>query len=245
MIRLLLPLGDAPGPTVLVEGDRFHYLARVLRLGQGDELEVFDGKGHAFAARVEAVGEASATLRLGEPRVQAKSRRLTLIQGLPKGDKLEWILQKGTELGAAAFAPVSTARSVVKLSAEKSAEKLQRWIRIVEEAARQCARRDVPEVLGVLPLIEAVRALPSGTLTLVLDEEERSRSLAQAVAGAREPGTPIALVIGPEGGLDRSELAALVALGATPVTLGRRVLRTETASLAALAILLHLEGELG
>ena len=246
MVRLLLPLPASAPREARVEGERFHYLARVLRLSPGDALEVFDGAGRSFAARVESMGENRATLSLGPPvESSLRPRRdITLVQGLPKADKLEWVLQKGTELGAAAFAPVETARSVVKLGAERAGPRQKRWARIVEEAARQCGRSDVPAVHPARPLLEAVRALPHGTRLLVLDEEERQTRLSAAYA-ALEEAAPLALLVGPEGGLERGEVEALRALSATPVTLGRRVLRTETASVAALAVLLHLEGELG
>jgi 16S rRNA (uracil1498-N3)-methyltransferase len=169
---------------------------------------------------------------------------LALVQGLPKGDKLEWVLQKGTELGATLFAPADTARAVVKLDEKRAAERVKRWTKIVEEAARQCGRADVPEVHPPRALLEAVASLPPGTRLLVLDEEERARPLGQAVASLPE-GDPLALVVGPEGGLDRGEVTALAEVGGVPVTLGRRVLRTETAALAALAVLQHLRGELG
>jgi 16S rRNA (uracil1498-N3)-methyltransferase len=169
---------------------------------------------------------------------------VSVLQGLPKGDKLEWVLQKGTELGAAAFHPVDTLRSVVRLEPRRALERTARWTKIVEEAARQCRRNDVPRVHPPASLGEAARALAPGTVLLVLDEEESAVPLGEAFRAAG-PGTPVALVVGPEGGLAREEVAALAALGARGVTLGTRILRTETAALAALAVMAHLDGELG
>jgi 16S rRNA (uracil1498-N3)-methyltransferase len=154
------------------------------------------------------------------------------------------ILQKGTELGAAAFAPVASARSISKVSPDKAADKLSRWRKIVEEAARQCERSDVPAVHEPTSLEKAAAAIAPTHRILVLDEEERSTTLGEAFFRV-EPQQPIALVVGPEGGLERREVDLLVGSGAVSVTLGQRVLRTETASLAALAVLLHLDGELG
>lgn len=235
MKRLLLP--DAAPGTVALAGPRFHHLVRVLRVQAGDALELFDGRGTAFPAKVERLEADAATLAVGEGRPQPVAPALTVVQALPKADKLEWVLQKGTELGASRFALAFSERCVVKASGREDA-KVARWQKIADEAARQCGRSDVPEVLAPLPLAEAVRALPEGTKVLVLDEEETERSLSSA---AVEPG-PLALVVGPEGGLSRAEVQAL---RATSVTLGRRVLRTETAAIAALAVLLHLRGELG
>lgn len=240
MIRLLLP-GASEGPAPL-SGERFHYVTRVLRLREGDSLEVFDGKGRRFDAKVTSLTESEGVVTLVNGRDEPALRAITIVQGLPKGDKLELVLQKGTELGAARFAPAMCERSVVKLDGKEEAKRT-RWQRIAEEAARQCGRSDVPEVMTPAPLVALVRSLPDSPQVLVLDEEERAVPLSQAAHAAGE--RPLALVIGPEGGLARTEVDALLALGAQPVTLGRLILRTETAALAALAVLRHLEGALG
>lgn len=240
MIRLLVP--GASAGQVTVDGPRLHHLLHVLRVRAGDVLEVFDGQGLAFDAKVLSLGEQRGELLLSGGRQAPPPRPITIVQGLPKAEKLELVLQKGTELGATAFAPAGCARSVVKLEGKEEAKRA-RWQRIVEEAARQCGRSDVPQVHPPRPLLAAVAALPDEPALLVLDEEERALPLSAAVAplGAR----PLALIIGPEGGLTREEVQALVARGAVGVTLGRLVLRTETAALAALAVLRHLDGELG
>ncbi len=236
MKRLHLP--QAKSGLSELTGEPFHYLSRVLRVKAGDALEVFDGQGQVFAAQVKEVAEAALTLELKEPRPAPRAPALTLIQGLPKGDKLELVLQKGTELGVAAFYPVVTARAV---SRPKDGEaKAERWRKIVSEAARQCGRADVPPVAAPGPLEAAVAALPQGTQLLVLDEEEHALRLSDALGDG-----PVALVVGPEGGLAREEVVALRQSGGVSVTLGPRVLRTETAALAALAVLLHRRGELG
>lgn len=240
MIRLLVP-GAAAG-QVTVTGPRLHYLRHVLRVRAGDVLEVFDGDGLAFEANVVSLGELGGVLTLGEAREAPRPRSITIVQGLPKAEKLELVLQKGTELGASAFALAGCSRSVVKLEGKEEA-KVFRWQRIVEEAARQCGRSTVPHIFSPKPLLAAVAALPGNPAVLVLDEEERALPLSTAVAGLGS--RPLALVIGPEGGLTREEVFALVAKGAVGVSLGRLVLRTETAALAALAVLRHLDGELG
>lgn len=238
MKRVFVP-GAASGALELT-GPAFHHLAIVLRVKEGDALEVFDGHGQAFDARVVAVKEGALTLQLGDARAMPAPRRVTVVQGLPKADKLELVLQKGTELGASAFLPAAARRSIVKLEG-KEEKKLERWRRIVEEAARQCGRADVPEVLQ--PCSLDALSLP-GTAVLVLDEAEKALPLSRALE-ALSADQPLALVIGPEGGLDRDEVTALVARGAQAVTLGKNVLRTETAALAALAVIRHLEGLLG
>ena len=243
MIRLYVPLPDGARDEVTLTDERFHYLIRVLRLEVGAALEIFDGRGHRFAARLLHTTEGSATVTLGAPRTEELARSVTLVQGLPKGDKFEWVLQKGTELGASAFLPVDTERAVRKLEGKRAQVQEERWQKIVEEAARQCGRSDVPQMFTLCPLREMRSVLPPGTEVLVLDTAEDVLPLSQALA---VQGTaPLALVMGPEGGLSRSEVDGLRAEGATGVTLGRRILRTETAALAALTVLRHLEGTLG
>lgn len=241
MIRLLVP--HAVSGNVSIDGERLHYLTRVLRLRVGDALEVFDGEGQRFDARVVSLDEKSATLSLENPRGEPALREVLIVQGLPKGDKLELVLQKGTELGASGFLPAACERSVVKLKDDTSS-KHARWQRIAEEAARQSGRADVPVVHAPAQLIKGVEAFRESHALLVLDEEERAVPLSQAL-GALRGDRPIALIIGPEGGLARSEIDQLTRLGARPVTLGRLVLRTETAALAALAVVRHLDGVLG
>lgn len=238
MKRVLVP--SAASGTVRLTGPAHHHLAVVLRVKAGEALEVFDGRGAAFDATVTGVEEGALTLELGPARAMPAPRRVTLVQGLIRGEKLELVLQKGTELGASAFIPAAAKRSVVKLDG-KEPKKLERWRRIVEEAARQSGRADVPAVLE--PVTLDALSLPDTTV-LLLDEEERALSLSQAVRSL-DPDRPIALVIGPEGGLDRAEVGALVGRGALPVTLGGNVLRTETAGLAALSVIRHLDGLLG
>ena len=241
-VRLLLP-GAQAGP-VRVSGEKFHYLARVLRLGAGDVLRVFDGEGREFPAVVEALSEAGALLQLAAAESAPAGRAVWLLQGLPKADKLEWVVQKGTELGATDFLPLALERCVVKLDEARGGKKVQRWQSIADEAARQCGRSDVPTVHAPQPLSAALKALPEGTVLLVLDEEARSPGLAEAVRGLAA-GSPVALLVGPEGGLARSEVEAARAAGGIPVTVGRRILRTETAALVALTAVQLLDGELG
>ncbi len=233
---------DVPSPSperVRVEGAALHHL-RVARVVADEQVEVFDGRGRAWLARVETVDEAGAVLRLGDERRGATVRPVILLQGLPKGDKLDLVLQKATELGVSAVWPVLTERSVARPKPEALGTRHARWQRIVDEAARQSGRTEVPEVAALRSLDEAVRALDSGFRLLVLDEEERAERLGNAAGDGA-----VALVVGPEGGLAREEIAALRAAGGVPVSLGPLVLRTETAGLAALAVLRHLDGLLG
>ncbi len=182
---------------------------------------------------------------LGPPAASQPGRYVILVQSLPKADKMEWIIQKATELGASAFAPVHSARSVVRLRGARLEQRLQRWRSIAQQAARQCGRSDVPEILPAEPIAARVEALSPTVRCFLFDEEERAISLTQAFSAARPDHSPVALLIGPEGGFERREVAALGRLGALSVTLGKAKLRTETAAIVALAIVLHLDGRLG
>lgn len=238
MIRLLQPL--AHEGDLVVEGEAHHYLVHVHRMREGDTLEAFDGRGSSFAGRVKVIGPDSLTLELGPALKAEPVRPVFVLQGMPKGDKLELVIQKCAELLATAVVPVFCERSVVK-SSSTDEKKQQRWQKIADEAARQCGRSEVMKVELARPLSAALELDAS---LLVLDEAEDARTLSQAVKSLAE-NRALALVIGPEGGFSDAERALLAQAGAKSVTLGRLVLRTETASLAALSVVRHLDGLLG
>lgn len=246
MRRLHVPpeqLATATEGLLTLRPEQLHYLRTVLRLAPGETLELFDGLGARWEARL-AAGPEGGRLALGA-RHAAEERPLDvwLAQALAKGDKLELVIQKATELGATRILPFAAARSVVRLDEERGQGKAERWRRIAQEAARQCGRADVPVVDAPLRLPELLAVLGeeperSG---LLLDPAEGALRLGQAARGAAR----LALVIGPEGGLAPDEISRLRGAGLTPVSLGPLVLRTETAGLAALSVLQHLSGALG
>lgn len=236
MTRRLYLAGAGPGEVALDAAAR-HYLARVLRLSAGDALEVFDGAGRAYEA---VLGPEGASVTIGVERARPAGVDVTLLQGLPKGDKLELVLQKATELGVARVWPVICERSVSRPDAERRESRAARWRKVAEEAARQCGRADVPRVDAPSPLRDAL-AEPrrDGEARLVLDPR------ANAPLSAYGDAERFTLLVGPEGGLSDAELELARDAGFVGVTLGPRVLRTETVALAALAVLAHLKGELG
>ena len=244
MVRLFVPASRLSEGRATVTPEDWAYLTTVLRLQPGDPLEVFDGAGVRFEATLSA---RPGTLELiGPPRPDepASGPRLSLWQGLPKGEKLELVIQKAVELGASEIVPLSCRRSVVKLPAARAAAKLSRWRKIAAEAARQCGRADVPEV-GAARSIEELCALArSGTPVLVLHAGAKAEGLAGLVSALRE-APRLAIAVGPEGGFEPKEIDALVAAGARPARLGRRILRTETAGVVACAIWALCAGELG
>lgn len=240
MRRLFVPpgqlseTGPAASATVRLTGEQARYLTAVLRLRPGDALEIFDGRGARYAAALEP-GE---ILRVGA-RVLEEARALDVVlaQGLAKGEKMDLVVQKATELGVTRIAPFEAERSVVKLSAERGAARTERFRRIAQEAARQCGRADVPlidEPRTLAALLETDR------LCLLLDPPAALRLSAAARGVPR-----LLLAVGPEGGFSPGELELAQRAGAAAVGLGPLVLRTETAGLAALAVLQHLHGALG
>ena len=214
----------------------------VLRLKTGDEIQLIleDQLFHAVLAQTSPDVEARITEALPSPEPAV---RVTLYQGLPKADKVDYVVQKGTEAGLFAVRILEMARSVSRLNGSDASKKAERWQRIAQEAAKQAGRAHVPEI-AVLSAPAAREALKQHDLILVPWEEARAVSLGEAVRAC--PGAhDIALVIGPEGGMSAEEIEAFRACGAQPVTLGPRIFRTETAGLAALIMLLYERGEYG
>jgi 16S rRNA (uracil1498-N3)-methyltransferase len=232
MHRLLVEkIGDRLTP------DQLHYLRTVLRLESGAEIEIFDGKGARNAAVLE--GEGLRVLH-ALPSAPARALDVVLVQALAKGEKMDLVVQKATELGASRIVPFASERAVVK---RPGAEKLARWRRIAQEAARQCGRSDVPHIDEPSSLDDVLRILESepSRRGLLLDAEEKTLRLGAAARGVPQ----LLLAVGPEGGFSSQERERARLGGMLPVALGPLILRTETAGLAALAVLLHLHGDLG
>jgi 16S rRNA (uracil1498-N3)-methyltransferase len=221
---------------VLLQPEQTHYLRDVLRLRPGAELELFDGRG----ARLRCVLSAPGAVRVVE-RMQgiAAAVHVIVAQALAKGEKMDLVVQKCTELGAARIVPLLAARSVVKVDADRGAGKAARWQKIAQEAARQSERADVPMV-DAPATWAALFELSRGRCAVLLEPRAPAR-LSEVVRGATE----VVLAIGPEGGFTEGEIAAALSAGFTAVGLGPLVLRTETAALAALSVLQHLHGALG
>lgn len=235
MARFFVDPAAIAGELITLEGGDAHHAATVLRLKPGAAVTALDGQGRIFACVVEAVEKRRLTLRITGTRVAPPPAvAVTLYQALPKGDKLEVVIQKATELGAARIVPLAAARSVARVEPGKVAAKRARWAAIAKEAAEQSERPTVPEVEA--PATLAGLALAPGMAAYVLAEREDGLTLPRALPTDAPAG--IALFVGPEGGWAPAELATLAALGATPVSLGPRILRTETAGLAALAIVM-------
>lgn len=227
-----------PGQSLTLPADVAHQLHHVLRMQPGDAILLLDNAGWMLTGRLTAVSVRQVTVEIedrrpagGEPPLQ-----LTLYQALLPRDKFEWVLQKGTEVGVSRFVPVVTQRSLVQTTALK-ANKRARWEKILAEAAEQCRRGRIPTLASPLPLAQALAEGKAADVALMAWEEVgNGRSLTQAMPlDARS----IALFIGPEGGFAPEEVAAAQTHGVQPVTLGPRILRTETAAIVASALLVY------
>ena len=223
--------------TATITGDDAHHISRVLRMKAGDALSLCDGAGNEYDAVITSISQDAVSCTVGERHASETESpvRVTLFQCLPKTGKMELIVQKCTELGVFAVVPVVSARCVV-VPGKDYDKKRERYNRVALEAAKQSRRGMIP---SVLPLVELKKIdVKSFDLFLVAYEDETAVSLKQALRGANAPAS-IALLIGPEGGLEEGEVASLVAAGAKSVSLGKRILRTETAGMAMLAQTLY------
>lgn len=230
---------------ILITGPDVKHISRVLRLGEGDVIEILDGRGGAARARIEGVSKDAVTcsrLETYEPS-GLPPVRVTILQGLAKGEKMEVIIQKATELGVSGVIPVVCRRSVVQLDQGKVEARLERWRRVALEAAKQCRRPDIPVVGVPVDFAAALQAVPGDVLLLMPWEAENSRHLREVLSGDNK--RDVFILIGPEGGFDPGEVDLAVGRGALTVSLGPRILRTETAGPACLAVIMYQWGDLG
>lgn len=229
---------------IFIEGADFNHMKNVLRMKPGEKVGISDGQGVDYTCEVDHFEEDAVVLRIlsSEKSYSELASRITLFQGLPKGDKMELIIQKAVELGVWEVVPVATRRAVVKLDDKKAGKKVQRWNSIALGAAKQSGRSLVPEVKPVMTFAEALSYAEECDLVLIPYEMAEGMEKTKAVISSIRPGQRIGVFIGPEGGFDEEEVERAEAIGARPITLGKRILRTETAGLTVLSILMyHLE----
>lgn len=231
-------------PYIYIEGSDVNHMKNVLRMRQGERLSVSDGDNCRYLCRIEGYEEGKAVLEILEEEKQDMelASKIYLFQGLPKGDKMELIIQKAVELGAYQVIPVAMKRCVVRLDAKKAEKKVGRWNEIAKGAAKQSGRGRIPEVGRVMGFYEALAMAEELDVLLIPYELAEGMEHTRQVIGAVRPVQSVGILIGPEGGFDKEEVNAAAAAGAKEITLGRRILRTETAGLAVLSILMyHLE----
>lgn len=240
MPRFFVQPGQVDGQTITVTGNDVNHIKNVLRMSCGDTLSVSDGCGRDYFCTIHEIGREQIYLHIEnswDSYVELKTK-LYLFQGLPKGDKMELIIQKAVELGVSAVIPVITARTIVKLDEKKTSKRLARWQSVAESAAKQSGRGLIPQVAAPVTFKEALTM--AGTMDACIMPYERAQGMdaARSLVDGLKGKKSIGIFIGPEGGFTPDEVAAAQAAGAKTMTLGRRILRTETAGLAVLSILM-------
>lgn len=228
-----------------ITGSDVNHIKNVLRMKTGEELWISDGNEKEYHCRIEEIGSEVLLhiLYAQEPDYELPNK-IYLFQGLPKADKMELIIQKAVELGACAVIPVATRRCVVKLDDKKASKKVARWQQIAESAAKQSKRMLVPRIHEVMTYKQALDFAGELDVRLIPYELAKGMKETKEIIGNIRPGQSVGIFIGPEGGFEEEEVSAAIEAGAHPITLGKRILRTETAGLAILSVLMfQLENE--
>ncbi|HHU77975.1 MAG: 16S rRNA (uracil(1498)-N(3))-methyltransferase [Caldicoprobacterales bacterium] len=241
MHRFFVEPEQISGSTAVIAGDDAHHIQNVLRLHIGEEIILCNGRGTDYRAVIQSMGKEQVRTELlsSEPSGTEPVTKVTLLQALPKASKMETVIQKCVELGMYELIPISTVRTVVRLANARDGEKKRiRWQRISEEAAKQSGRGIIPQIHTPVSFEETVAHLKSD-LKIILWEEERENSLRKVLQGLIDRPASVAMLIGPEGGLDQKEADLARQHGWTTVSLGSRILRTETAGMAALAAIMY------
>lgn len=227
---------------IRVQGEELHHMIHVLRLGVGEVVEIFNGSGKAYLAEISDIQKNSASLRIKKSlnRRSESSLTITLLQSSLKTGRMEWVIQKTTELGVSEIQPLVSLRSVIKKEALE--KKRNRWQRIAREAAKQSARLRSPTMMNPL-VFEMIPDLKPEEYGILLHNSESSRRLDQV--GGELGGKKILIAVGPEGGWDSKEVALAEKKGFVPISLGPRILRSETAGIVAVALVQFIAGDMG
>ena len=228
--------------TVTITGPDVNHISHVLRMKPGEQFYVTDGERQGkYLCALKSVSAEQVVCDIVQNITDTTELpcEIVLYQGLPKADKMELIIQKAVELGASRIVPVETKRSVVKLDAKKAQAKISRWQGIAEAAAKQ-SKRDVIPVIGELTTLkEALKEAADFEVSMMPYENAEGMAFTRKLLEGIQPGQRVAIFVGPEGGFDESEVEAALSMGTKPMTLGRRILRTETAGLAILSMLVY------
>jgi len=233
------------GDEVSLTGEDHHYLSRVLRISPGEKLNILDGKGGVFLSKIKDLKK-NETLIGVEKRLEVNNEprmKINLLQAVPKKDRFEYILEKGTEIGIVSFFPLHSRRTIKKVEGKKLAGKLERWQNIIKNAAQQSGRTVLPQIKAPLEW-EELQDFVKG-FDILLWAWEGSGNSVQDVLKVRGEEENILLVIGPEGSFTGQEEKELLEMGFSDFSLGKRILRSDTAGLVAASIILHLTGDLG
>lgn len=231
---------DEGNQSIRVVGSDVNHMKNVLRMKAGEEVWISDGEEKEYHCEITCFEDEEAVLKILETLESEYElpNKIYLFQGLPKGDKMELIIQKAVELGVHEIIPVEMKRCVVKLDAKKADKKIARWQQISESAAKQSKRMLIPEVHSVMTYKEAMKYAAELDVALVPYELAKGMKETRELISAIQPGQSVGIFIGPEGGFEEAEIELALESGAKPITLGKRILRTETAGLTILSVLM-------
>ena len=242
MNQFFVESGQIQDKKIIITGKDVNHIKNVLRMKIGEELSVSNGcDGKEYRGIIEEFTDDAVICSLAfvkEDGVELPSK-VYLYQGLPKADKMELIIQKAVELGVYEIIPVATKRAVVKLDEKKSKSKIARWQAISEAAAKQSKRAIIPNVADVLTLKEALKECQKAKVKVIPYELAEGMDKTKEIISHLKPGQDVAIFIGPEGGFDDAEIEAAMEAGVIPVTLGKRILRTETAGFTILSWIMY------
>lgn len=230
------------GNHIFIDGPDVNHIRNVLRMNPGEEVNVTDGSGEkVYRCAIAAIGEDTVELNImwAQEKGMELPSKIYLFQGLPKSDKMELIIQKAVELGVYEIIPMATARAVVKLDQKKAAAKVKRWQAISESAAKQSKRLLIPEVKEPVKFSEALKLASDLDVRLIPYELAEGMEGTRQIIQSVKPGQSVAVFIGPEGGFEEAEVELAKEAGFQAITLGRRILRTETAGMTVLSILMY------
>lgn len=242
MYQFFVSPDQIQGKKIIITGKDVNHIKNVLRMKAGEEIAVSNGvDGREYRCGIQEIleDEVICELRFIKEEGLELPSRITLFQGLPKADKMELIIQKAVELGVYEIIPVSCKRTVVRLDEKKEKSKINRWQGIAEAAAKQSKRGIIPSVGAVMSMKEAIAYSRSAKVRIIPYELAENMADTKKIINSLQPGEDIAVFIGPEGGFEESEVQAAVEEGIQPVTLGKRILRTETAGLTVLSWIMY------
>ena len=241
MNRFFISQSDIRGDEVVLSGEQAHQIRNVLRLKPSERIIVLDNTGYEYEVVLTSVGKEKVVGRIDSRRAGTAEPqvRLTLYQSLLPRDKFELVLQKCTEVGVSRFAPIITQRSIVRKADAVTLKKLDRWRAIITEAAEQSHRSRIPDLTEPARFEKVVSQLNAFDCCLIASPHEQQTTLQKVLSGGKAGPQNVALLIGPEGGFAEREIGLATEAGAVPVSLGPRILRTETAAIVAAALVLH------
>ena len=246
MPKFFISQSQIAGKNAYIEGQDVNHIKKVLRYKTGDKIEICNKDTEEnFLGEIQEIQEniiKCSNLTKIEKKAESNIK-ITIFQGLPKADKMEQIIQKGTEIGVSEFTPIRLERCVVKLNDKDSRNKVERWQKVAEAAAKQCKRDKLPKVNSVYNLKNVYEILKEYDIVLLAYEEEKKHQLKEELQKIKKENLKIAIIIGPEGGITENEVKELEQYGTIPVTLGKRILRTETAPIVIATIILYELGD--